>query len=103
VLEGDAALLHRSRQCGKPKPRLWLGGGRGGGNSAEQVRLIGAETKEIAFTSGARKAQPRAERGLRGLLPSKGNHLITVVTEHKAVLDSCLHIEKLGGEVTYCR
>jgi cysteine desulfurase len=68
----------------------------------EQVaRLIGAETKEIVFTSGATEGDNLALKGVFEAYASKGNHIITVVTEHKAVLDSCHHIERLGGEVTW--
>jgi len=68
----------------------------------EQVaRLIGAEPKEVSFTSGATEGDNLALKGVFEAYASKGNHIITVATEHKAVLDSCHHIEKLGGEVTY--
>ena len=68
----------------------------------EQVAaLIGAEPGEIVFTSGATEGDNLALKGVFELYASKGNHIITVVTEHKAVLDSCHHIEKLGGEVTW--
>lgn len=68
----------------------------------EQVaRLIGAHPKEIVFTSGATEADNLAIKGVFELYAGKGNHLITVKTEHKAVLDTCAHIEKMGGEVTY--
>jgi cysteine desulfurase len=68
----------------------------------EQVaRLIGAETKEIIFTSGATEADNLALKGVFEMYASKGNHIITFATEHKAVLDSCHHIEKLGGEITW--
>src|SRR6185437_6383465 len=68
----------------------------------EQVaRLIGAETKEIVFTSGATEGDNLALKGVFEAYSAKGNHIITVVTEHKAVLDSCHHIERLGGEVTW--
>lgn len=68
----------------------------------EQVaRLIGAEPKEIAFTSGATEGDNLALKGVFEAYASKGDHIITVATEHKAVLDSCHHIEKLGGEITY--
>lgn len=68
----------------------------------EQVaQLIGAEPKEIIFTSGATEADNLALKGVYEMYASKGNHIITVITEHKAVLDSCKHIEKLGGEITY--
>ncbi len=68
----------------------------------EQVaKLISADPKEIIFTSGATEADNLAIKGVFEMYASKGNHIITAVTEHKAVLDTCKHIEKLGGEVTY--
>lgn len=68
----------------------------------EQVaKLIGADPKEIIFTSGATEADNLAIKGVYEMYSSKGNHIITATTEHKAVLDTCKHIEKLGGEVTY--
>ena len=68
----------------------------------EQVaKLIGADPKEIIFTSGATEADNLAIKGIFDMYASKGNHIITANTEHKAVLDTCKHIEKLGGEVTY--
>jgi cysteine desulfurase len=68
----------------------------------EQVaRLIGAEPVEIVFTSGATEADNLAIKGVFDMYAAKGNHIITVATEHKAVLDTCGHIEKTGGEVTY--
>jgi cysteine desulfurase len=68
----------------------------------EQVaKLISAEPKEIIFTSGATEADNLALKGVYEMYASKGNHIITTATEHKAVLDTCKHIEKLGGEITY--
>ncbi len=68
----------------------------------EQVaKLINADPKEIIFTSGATEADNLALKGVFEMYASKGNHIITCVTEHKAVLDTCKHIEKLGGQVTY--
>ncbi len=68
----------------------------------EQVaELIGAEPKEIVFTSGATESDNLALNGIFEAYAAKGNHIITVTTEHKAVLDSCKHIEKKGGEITY--
>jgi len=68
----------------------------------EQVaRSIGAETKEIYFTSGATESDNLALKGVFEMYASKGNHIITAVTEHKAVLDTCIHLEKMGAEVTY--
>lgn len=68
----------------------------------EQVaKLIGADPKEIIFTSGATEGDNLAIKGIYEMYASKGNHIITATTEHKAVLDTCKHIEKSGGEVTY--
>src|SRR4051812_46219185 len=68
----------------------------------EQVaKLIGADPKEIIFTSGATEADNLTIKGVYEMYASKGNHIITATTEHKAVLDTCKHIEKLGGQVTY--
>jgi cysteine desulfurase len=68
----------------------------------EQVaKLIGADPKEIIFTSGATEGDNLGIKGVYEMYASKGNHIITATTEHKAVLDTCKHIEKVGGEVTY--
>ena len=68
----------------------------------EQVaKLIGADPKEIIFTSGATEGDNLGIKGVYEMYAQKGNHIITATTEHKAVLDTCKHIEKLGGEVTY--
>jgi cysteine desulfurase len=68
----------------------------------EQVaKLIGAEPKEIVFTSGATEADNLAIKGVYEMYASKGNHIITCSIEHKAVLDSCKHLEKQGAEITY--
>ncbi len=68
----------------------------------EQVAsLVGASEKEIIFTSGATESNNLAIKGVYEMYAAKGNHIITVSTEHKAVLDTCKHLEKLGAEVTY--
>jgi cysteine desulfurase len=68
----------------------------------EQVaQLINADPKEIIFTSGATEGDNLAIKGVYEMYASKGNHIITCTTEHKAVLDTCKHLEKLGAEVTY--
>jgi len=68
----------------------------------EQVgRLIGCTSKEIIFTSGATEANNLAIKGVFEMYGSQGNHMITVSTEHKATLDACKKVEKMGGEVTY--
>jgi cysteine desulfurase len=68
----------------------------------EQIaQLINADSKEIIFTSGATEAINLAIKGVFEMYERKGNHIITVKTEHKAVLDTCKHLEKKGAEVTY--
>jgi cysteine desulfurase len=67
----------------------------------EQVAaLVGADPKEIVFVSGATEADNLALKGVYEAYGIKGNHFITVATEHKAVLDTCNHLEKMGGSVT---
>jgi cysteine desulfurase len=63
--------------------------------------LIHAAANEIIFTSGATESDNLALKGVFEQLSAKGNHIISCVTEHKAVLDTCKHIEKLGGDITY--
>ncbi len=67
----------------------------------EIATLIGANPKEIVFTSGATESINIALKGAREMYAEKGNHFITVVNEHKATLDSAKYLEKLGGVVTY--
>jgi len=68
----------------------------------EQVaKLIGATPKEIIWTSGATESDNLAIKGVAEMYREKGNHIITQVTEHKAVLDTCKRLEKYGFEVTY--
>ena len=68
----------------------------------EQIaNLINVDSKEIIFTSGATEADNLAIKGVFEMYSRKGNHIITAKTEHKAVLDTCKKIEKMGGEVTY--
>jgi cysteine desulfurase len=68
----------------------------------EQVAaLINAQPKEIVFTSGATESVNLAIKGVYEAHRSKGNHIITCSTEHKAVLDTCKHLEKEGAEITY--
>jgi cysteine desulfurase len=68
----------------------------------EQIAaLIGSSDKEIIFTSGATESNNLAIKGVFEMYAEKGKHIITVTTEHKAVLDTCKHLEKLGAEITY--
>jgi len=65
------------------------------------AKLLNANPKEIVFTSGATEANNLAIKGVFEKLIYKGRHIVTVATEHKAVLDTCHHLEQLGAEVTY--
>lgn len=63
--------------------------------------LIGANSKEIVFTSGATESNNLAIKGVVEMYAERGNHIITAATEHKAILDTCKHLEKQGIRVTY--
>src|SRR6202140_3296859 len=68
----------------------------------EQIaKLIGATSKEIVLTSGATESNNLAIKGVAEMYREKGNHIITEVTEHKCVLDTCKRLEKHGFRVTY--
>jgi cysteine desulfurase len=71
-------------------------------NARKQIAsLIGATPKEIIFTSGATESNNLAIKGVFEMYGERGNHIITAATEHKAILDTCKHVEKRGARVTY--
>jgi cysteine desulfurase len=70
---------------------------------AQIAEVIGASSKEIIFTSGSTEAINLALKGAVEMYGSKGRHVVTSLAEHKAVLDTCKHLEKLGCEVTYLK
>ncbi len=65
------------------------------------AHLIGANPKEVIFTSGATESNNMALKGIASFYGSKKNHIITVSTEHKCVIDTCRHLENDGFKVTY--
>jgi cysteine desulfurase len=84
------------------QPCLGLGGRRSRREGARQVAdLIGADPREIVWTSGATESDNLAIKGAAQFYKGKGKHLITVKTEHKAVLDTMRELERQGFEVTY--
>lgn len=101
----DAMLPWFTEQFGNAASRTHLFGWEAADAVAEArqqvARLIGASEKEIVFTSGATEANNLALKGTFEKLGAQKSHIITVVTEHKAVLDTCQHLETLGAEVTY--
>jgi len=62
---------------------------------------IGADSREIVFTSGATESNNTAIKGLASFMKGRGNHIITTQIEHKCVLDTCRHLEQEGYEITY--
>ncbi|MFM7321133.1 MAG: aminotransferase class V-fold PLP-dependent enzyme, partial [Armatimonadota bacterium] len=68
---------------------------------ARIASLIGADPREIVFTSGATESNNLAIKGVAAMYADKGDHIVTVSTEHKAVLDTCKHLESEGKRVTY--
>jgi cysteine desulfurase len=68
---------------------------------SQVAKLINADAREIIFTSGATESNNLAIKGVAAFNKTKKNHIITVVTEHKCVLDSCRHLEQEGFKITY--
>ncbi len=68
---------------------------------AQVAKLIGADEKEVIFTSGATESNNLAIKGVAEFYKDRRNHIVTTVTEHKCVLDTCRHLEQQGFEVTY--
>uniref|UniRef100_UPI0018DE7D1C IscS subfamily cysteine desulfurase n=1 Tax=Thioalkalivibrio thiocyanodenitrificans TaxID=243063 RepID=UPI0018DE7D1C len=71
------------------------------GARAQVAELVGADPREIVWTSGATEADNLAIKGAAHFYQKKGRHIVTVKTEHKAVLDTCRQLEREGFEVTY--
>ena len=105
VLEEMLPVLHDEvRQRREPQPRLRLEGGGGGGARARAHREAHRRARTRRRSSsrrGATESDNLAIKGVAEFYKDKGNHIITTVTEHKAVLDTCKRLEKEGFEVTY--
>jgi len=105
VAEKMMACLTPAGNFGNPASRSHVFGWRAEAavsESREQIAaLIGADPREIVFTSGATESDNLAIKGAAHFYRQKGNHIITMRTEHKAVLDTCRQLEREGFEVTY--
>ena len=101
----EAMLPYFTRQFGNAASRThaygWLAEEAVEDARAQLAQLIGAESTEIVFTSGATEAANLAIKGMFERAGGTGKHLITLQTEHKAVLDSCRRVEEAGGTVSY--
>jgi cysteine desulfurase len=101
----EAMLPYFTEKFGNPHSRTHMYGWESE-EAVEQAReqvaaIIGADAKEVIFTSGATESNNLAIKGVASFYKDKKNHVITCVTEHKCVLDSCRHLELEGIEVTY--
>jgi cysteine desulfurase len=101
----DAMMPYFTEKFGNPHSRSHAYGWEAE-EAVEQARaqvadVIGATDKEIIFTSGATESNNLAIKGIAHFYKEKRNHIITVVTEHKCVLDACRHLEQEGFRVTY--
>ena len=101
----DAMMPYLTAQYGNPHSRThyygWATEDAGEVARAQVARLIGADAKEIVFTSGATESNNLAVKGVANFYKARKRHVLTTQTEHKCVLDSCRHLERQGFEVTY--
>jgi cysteine desulfurase len=101
----DAMLPHMTGGFGNPHSRTHLYGWEAEAAveaaRAQVAALIGADPKEIVFTSGATEANNLAIKGVAGFYGGRKKHVVTAQTEHKCVLDSCRWLQTKGWEVTY--
>ena len=101
----EAMMPYFTHQFGNPHSRSHSYGWQaeeGVEKARGQVaKLIGADEKEVIFTSGATESNNLAIRGVAEFYKDRKNHIVTTVTEHKCVLDTCRHLEQSGFEVTY--
>jgi cysteine desulfurase len=101
----DAMLPYFTEKFGNPHSRSHQFGWEAE-DAVEKARgqvasIIGAQTKEIVFTSGATESNNLALKGVARFYKDRKNHIITTVTEHKCVLDTCRHLEQEGFDITY--
>ncbi|MBI5214204.1 MAG: IscS subfamily cysteine desulfurase [Ignavibacteriae bacterium] len=101
----DAMLPYFSEKFGNAASRQysfgWIADEAVESSRAMIAKLIGAQTREVVFTSSSTESNNLAIKGIAEAWRQKGNHIITVQTEHKSVLDVCKRLEKYGFEVTY--
>lgn len=101
----DAMIPYQLTQFGNPHSRThsygWESEAAVEKGRSQVAELIGADPKEIIFTSGATESNNIAIKGVASFYKGKKNHVITVQTEHKCVLDSCRYLENQGFKVTY--
>jgi cysteine desulfurase len=102
VLEGMMPYLTDNFANANSTHQFGLGANEAVKNARQQIAtLIGCETNEIVFTSGATEGINLAIKGIAENYNTKGKHIITVSTEHSAILDTCKYLEKKGFEITY--
>ena len=101
----EAMLPYFSKKFGNPHSRShfygWEAEGAVEEARAQVATIIGADPREVIFTSGATESNNLALKGVARFYKSKKNHIVTCVTEHKCVLDTARHLEQDGFEVTY--
>ena len=101
----DVMLPFLGNQFGNPHSRSHVYGWQASGaveNAREHIaKLINADSREVIFTSGATESNNLAIKGVAEFYHDKGKHIITCVTEHKCVLESCRALEQKGFEITY--
>lgn len=101
----DSMIPYFTQQFGNPHSRSheygWESEAAVENARAQVAKLINADPKEIIFTSGATESNNLAIKGVARFYKDQKNHIITVSTEHKCVLDACRHLEQEGFKVTY--
>jgi cysteine desulfurase len=101
----EAMIPYFTEKFGNPASRQhqfgWVAEAAVESARASIAKCIGAESREIVFTSGATESNNLAIKGIAEASKQKGNHIVTIQTEHKSVLDVCKKLEKQGYEVTY--